>query len=279
MISMMHDIETMLWRSWRYSLSMKKFILVSVFLLIVLTIFVFCQAISVSTGPWMKVSLFFLPFFISSGFTLSLSIFLNRVYWKEIHGKTADYKRLITKSWELFLASSFVSVPIFLIYIVLWILLGAFYLIKEIHLLGGVLGSLLSFGPFFLIFLSLLLTIFTIVMLFIIPPSLALEKKGKLFWSQLKTRVLSLFPSYTFLFILGVLPLIIISLLVLGAFILTNYLYFTEVSQVVRVFQWMILEIPIAAALALPFIFFVNFALETHLHIVKKFKEITYNES
>ncbi len=276
---MLNDVETMLWRSWRYSLSIKKFIIVSLFLLVVLTIFVFCQALSMNTGPWMKVSLFFLPFFISSGFTLSLSIFLNRVYWKEIHGKSVDYKRLITKSWELFLASSFVSLPLFLMYLILWVLLGVFYLIKEIPFFGGVIGSLLSFGPFFVIFLCLVLAIFTIVMLFVIPPSLALEKKDKHFWSKLKTRVISLFPSYAMLFILGILPLIITSILVLSAFFLTSYLYFTEVSQIIRIFQWMILEIPIAAALSLPFIFFINFALETHLHNVKKFKEITYTES
>lgn len=273
---MLSDVETMLWRSWRYCLSIKKLAVVSAFLLFVLMIFVFCQVISYTTGPWMKVTLFFLPFFICSGFTLSLSIFLNRVYWKEIHNKSVDFKRLITKSWELFLASSFVSLPLFLIYIVLWILLGAFYLIKEIPLLGGVLGSLLSFGPFFLIFLSLVLTIFTVVMLFIIPPSLALEKKDKQFWVHLKTRVLSLFPSYTLLFILGILPLLITSVLVLGSFLLTDYLYFTEVSQVMRAFQWMIIAVPIAVFLSLPFIFFTNFALETHVHIVKKHKELTY---
>ena len=41
-------------------------------------------------------------------------------------------------------------------------------------------------------------------------------------------------------------------------------------------FQWMIIAVPIAVFLSLFFIFFTNFALETHVHIVKKHKELTY---
>ncbi len=275
---MLGELEVMLSRSWRYVFSVKKLVMTALFLLAILTIFAFCQILSLTAGKWMQISLFFLPVFVSAGFMMALAIFACKIYWRQIKGKTQDYKALVRRSWELFLASSFVSVPLFLVYIGIWALLGIFYLIKEIPLLGGFLGALLSFGPFLLIFLTLALTVATLILLFIAPPALALESKDSFFWRRLLGRIASFFPTYTILFIIGVVPLLLVVALLATSWVMTDYLYFESVTPLLRSFQYIILEIPIALFMTIPFLFFVHFSFESHLYLVRRQKELVHQQ-
>lgn len=231
---------------------------------------VFARAISVYAGQWIAMSLTFLPFFLCSGILLSTGILLIRVYHDEIKNKTISLKEVFAKSWEVVIGASYFAIPIILGYLLLWMLLGIFFLLKEIPGIGGFFAIILSFGPFLINFGSLVLCLLCIAILYLLTPIIALRGlnrikvsqlavyrlKGDIF-SNLFLAFISLFPL---LFCLGVLTLAA----VMTGTICTNCDDNWHISL-----QWFFIMIPFTALLTPAVVFFFSMSAEAHVLMVK----------
>jgi hypothetical protein len=162
-------------------------------------------------------------------------------------------------------------VPLLTAYLVLWFILGLFYLLKNIPAVGEMLGIILSFCPFLLMFGSLLLSLVSLVLLFFMTPWVAL--KSTMSW-ELAEDVLKKMSQQPFihfvLLMLGLLPLIIIiGFLILSATLTGMTFVVTERTWAIAL-QWFCIMIPFAAILSPVAIFFFNFAAESFAFLQRR---------
>jgi len=168
------------------------------------------------------------------------------------------------------LGATYLSFPLVIIFLVLWVLLGIFHFLSKIPKLGFVFDSVLAFAPFILIFCLVFLCFVNVGILFFVTPSIGLKKQQKLrivgeVFRRLKTNIFSNFLS----FIIGSLPLIIIILMLIITLNITNIYLFYEVVNVDLVRSFF-LSLPICFMLTPFTIFFFNFAAEMHQLFLKK---------
>jgi hypothetical protein len=162
------DVEQIFNRALRFSFSKRKFLFMFPVLVICGLILVFCRALAVGAGQWVILSLTFLPIFLSSGLLLAAGVVLARVYQHEVKMIPLSFRKILVESFELMIGVSYLTLPLLVAYLFLWMLMGVFYLLKEIPTLGDVLGIILSFGPFLLVLGSLLLSFFNLFLLFFV---------------------------------------------------------------------------------------------------------------
>jgi MFS family permease len=270
----LNDIQFIFNRALSQSFSKKKLLLTFVILALCGVLIVFFRGLAVSANQWVLMSLTFLPVFLCAGVLLSAGIFLIRIYHDEVKKKKVSYRDVLAKSWEIIIGASYFSIPIILSYLLLWMLLGIFVLLKEIP--GGIgefFGVILAFGPFLINLGSLVLCLLNLSMLFFVAPVIALKGfdritvsqtlvrrfKGDMF-SNLLLGSIALFPL---LFILGI--------LVLAAFLTGAVCYHCE-SPVHNVLQWFFIMIPFVAVLSPAVVFFFNFAAEAHVLIMRQLR-------
>ncbi len=146
---------------------------------------VFFRGLALHTGRWVTMSLTFLPIFLCAGVLLSMGLILIRAYHDEVKGSQVNYLEILNKSWELVIGASYIAIPLILAYLLLWMVLGVFYLLKEIPGLGDFIGLILAFGPFLLNLGSILLSMLNLLILFFVTPALALSSVGRLAVPQL----------------------------------------------------------------------------------------------
>lgn len=265
------EIEHIFNRALRFSFSKKKLLFMFPVLVICGLMLVFCRALAVGAGQWVVLSLTFLPIFLSSGLLLAAGVVLARVYHHEVKMIPLSYKKILAESWELLIGVSYLTLPLLLAYLFLWMLMGIFYLLKEIPALGDVLGVILSFGPFLLVLGSLLLSFFNLFLLFFATPHIALKSRLKL---KLAEEIYSRFKENLFsniaLFVVGLIPLLLgVGILSLAAF-LTGMNFFIKTETLAVALQWFFVMIPFCAMLAPGILFFFNFAVESYALIQKK---------
>lgn len=260
------DIEMAFSRAVSLSFSRKKIFLTFPILVFCGIVVVFARAIAYGSGEWVGMSLTFLSFLFSAGILLALGVLLIRLYTHEIKGLHLPFRRLITGSIDLIMGTSYLSIPPILAYLFLWIALGIFYLLGEIPIFGPFFRIVFSFGPFLLIFASLLLCLSTLLLLFFIAPAAAFQSVKKISMAQrilapLKGRIL----TGIFLFLLAFFPLgLLCGLLTMAA-------YFTNVEAVSTLsvaMEWFFLMLPFSALLTPAAIFFFHFAAESY-HLLK----------
>lgn len=267
------ELEHIFNRALRFSFSKKKFLFMFPVLVICGLMLVFCRALAVGAGQWIVLSLTFLPIFLSSGLLLAAGVVLARVYHHEVKMIPLSFKKILTQSWELLIGVSYLTLPILLAYLFLWMLMGVFYLLKEIPSLGDVLGVILSFGPFLLVLGSLLLSFFNLLLLFFAAPHIALKSKLKL---KLAEEIYNRFRVNLFtniaLFVMGLFPLLLgVAILSLAAF-LTGVNFFMKTETLAVALQWFFVMIPFCAMLTPGILFFFNFAVESYALLQKKAK-------
>ncbi len=143
------EVEFIFNRALSFTFSRKKLCFTAVVLVACGMMIVLCRTIAAKTGDYLSLSLTFLPIFFSTAVLLALGILLIRIYHHEVKKLPVSYARTISSSKDLLIEVAYLSIPLVLIYLVLWTLLGIFYLLKGIPLLGNALGVIFSFGPFF----------------------------------------------------------------------------------------------------------------------------------
>lgn len=266
-----HEIEHIFNRALRFSFSKRKLFLMFPVLLVCGLMTVFCRAVAIHAGQWVVLSLTFLPIFLSSGLLLAAGVVLARIYHHEVKMIPPSYKKIVSQSWELLVGVSYLTLPLLLSYLLLWILMGVFYLLKEVPALGETLGVILAFGPFLLVLGSLLLSLFNLFLLFFATPHIALQTGMKL---KIAEEVFRRFTNNVFsnvlLFFIGIIPLfVMVGILCLAAF-LTGVTFFIHTETLAIALQWFFIMIPFTALLAPGILFFFNFSVESYVHMQKK---------
>ena len=267
------EIEFIFNRALRFSFSKKKFLFMFPVLVICGLMLVFCRALAVNAGQWVVLSLTFLPIFLSSGLLLAAGVVLARIYHHEVKMIPLSFKKILSQSWELLIGVSYLTFPLLLAYLFLWMVMGVFYLLKEIPALGGVLGVILAFDPFLLVLGSLILSFFNLFLLFFATPHIALKSRLKL---KLAEEVYFRFRENLFsklaLFLLGLIPLLLaVGVLSLAAF-LTGVNFFVKAETLTIALQWFFVMIPFCGLLTPGILFFFNFAVESYAIMQKKYQ-------
>ncbi len=269
----LNDIQFMFNRALSLTFDRKKLLLVFIVLALCGLMIVFFRALSLHAGQWMLMSLSFLPIFLCAGVLLSVGVVLVRIYHDEIKGKPFKYRDILSNSWEIVIGASYFSIPIIMCYLLLWMLLGLFVLLREIPGIGEFFGVFLAFGPFLINLGSLALCLLNLSMLFFITPIIALNGLNRIRISQILTkRIKGDMFSNVLLGILAVLPLLTLFGLLLLAWVLTGTVCFACTEPMHVVLQWFIMMIPFAACLSPAVIFFFNFATEAHVLLQRKLR-------
>ena len=133
------DIEHIFNRALSLSFSRKKLLFMFPVLVVCGLMIVFCRALAVNAGQWVVLSLTFLPIFLSSGLLLASGVVLARIYHHEVKMIPLSFRKILAQSWELLIGVSYLTLPLLLAYLFLWMIMGIFYLLKEIPAFRGCL--------------------------------------------------------------------------------------------------------------------------------------------
>lgn len=266
----LNDIEQAFNRAFFLSFTKRKLILTFLILALCGILVVFARSISIHTGQWIAMSLTFLPIFLCSGVLLSTGILLIRIYHDEVKHKDIPVKDVFAKSWEVVIGASYFAIPIILGYLLLWMLLGLFFLLKAIPGIGEFFAVILSFGPFLLNFGSLVLCVLCLAILYFVTPIIALRGLNRIQISQLVvSRIKGDVFSNLILAITALTPLFFcLSFLVLAAFMTGNICYHCE-KPWHETLQWFFVMIPFTALLTPAVVFFFSMSAEAHILMVK----------
>lgn len=260
------DIQNAFNRAWIHSFSIKKLITVFIVLLLCGLLVIFFRGLAIHTGDWIALSLTFLPLFLCSGVLLSLGVVLIRFYHDEIKKREISLRKIVGKSLEVIAGTAYLSVPIILIYLMLWMFLGIFFLLSDTPGIGGFFSVILSFAPFLLNLGALLLSVLSLSLLFFVTPIIALKGINHM---QLTMILTSRFQRNLFislcLAIVSVFPLILLSGILLLAAVMTGSVCYVCEEPMYLILQWFFIMIPFTAILSPAVVFFFNFSAEAHL--------------
>lgn len=267
------DLQRIFNRALLLTFSKKKLILVSIILALCGLLVVFFRGLGLHAGYWINLSLTFIPVFLCTGMLLSAGILLTRIYHDEVKHKEVKYSDVLANSWEVIIGASYFAIPIILSYLLLWMTLGIFILLKEIPGVGEFFLAILSFAPFLLNLSSLLLCVFALLVLYFITPLVALKGVNRMQLAQILTKRLKgdVFCNLL-LGLVAIMPLIFfITLLTLAAF-LTESICDKCDNSLFAIVRWFFVMIPFAVMLSPAVIFFFNFATEAHVLMKQEFE-------
>jgi len=252
-------------RALLHSFSWTKAILVFPALVLCGILIVFCRALHFGASEWMGMSLVFLPVLLSSAVLLSVGVLVIRIYHYELKQLPIHLKKLLIGSFDAVLGTSYLSIPPILLYLLLWMVLGIFFLMKEIPAFGHVFNTILLFIPFLLIFCSILLCVLSVALLFFVAPAAAKFSVKRMHLAKV---VLSLFQRDVFtsltLFFVALAPIGLLTLLLTWAASLTNVNFSYGQHSWTLALEWFFMMFPFAALLTPAVIFFFQFAVEAN---------------
>lgn len=264
------DLKFIFNRALLLTFEKKKLILMFFSLLLCGILVVFFRAIALQANQWISLSMTFLPIFLCAGLMLSIGILLIRIYHDEIKHKTANYREIVANSWELLIGASYLSIPIILTYLLLWMILGIFMLFSAIPGIGDFFGAILAFGPFLLNLAALILCILNFSILFFVAPAVAFSGLNRTtLYDGLRVRFQKDMFTNLLLAVVALLPLTFFGVLLSIAAFLTGTLCLTCGSSIQTVLQWFFIMIPFTALLSPAMVFFFNFAAESHVMLKK----------
>ncbi len=260
-----NDLEKAFNRAILLSASRKKLALTFPILVLCGILSVFCKAVSFESGEWVSMSLAFFPILFSSGIMLALGVLVIRMHHHEAKNLALDFRKLIGGSIDLIVGISYLSILPILAYLFLWTLLGIFFLLQEVPVLGDFFSVVFSFGPFLLIFGSLLLCLFNLGLLFFVAPAAALQPLkniplAKRVWNVLNRK---LFTALILLFV-ALIPIGFVAGLLSFAAFLTDVSFLVGERSLSVALEWFFIMLPFCAILAPAVVFFFNFAAESY---------------
>lgn len=270
------DLQRIFDRAAQQTMDLRRLAFTFAFLAAGGLIVLFCRSVALHTGTFVAISLAFMPFFLCAALLLGGGIILVRLYHDTIKRRKVSYAETLARSWPLMMGASYFSIPVILGYLVLWMLLGLFYLLKEIPYLGEFFSVVLIFGPFLLNVGSLVLCMINIGMLFFLTPVIALRGINRLHISQMLMRRFSTdLLSHLMLLAVALLPAIMtLGVLHYGLW-LTGIAGFVSTGTIQSQLQWFFLMIPYTACLAPATVFFFNFATESHVLMQERLRKMT----
>jgi hypothetical protein len=265
------DVQRIFNRAFQLTFSARKLLIMAAVLALCGLLVVFFRSLTLHAGRWVMMSLTFVPLFLCTGVLLSAGIWLIRVYHDEVKGKAVKYKDVLANSWEVIIGASYFAIPILISYLLLWMMLGIFMLLKAMPGIGEFFVAVLAFAPFLLNLASLLLCILSVMLLFLITPVVALKGTSRLHLAKIITqRIKSDLFSNLLLGGIALLPLCIFGAVLGTAALLTDSMCLACEKPVYTVVHSFFVMIPFAALLAPAVIFFFNFAAEAHVLMKSK---------
>ncbi len=251
-------------RALKQSFCWSKWIGCSVSIVVIGLIFLFFGTLAASSAGWLKATLGLLPLFLSVGLFCSLGVILVKLYDDELQRKKSTLLSVAKDSLQLLLGTSYITIPLFVLFIVLWIFLGLYQLLSYTPLFGSFIGVTLSFVPFLIyVALFLILAISVITLFYLVPPVAINGWEGREIIKQKLTEILvDPFNHGKYLLIALIPPTISLFILLWSARMAK--LHFKEVEIDLFAVQWVIVLIPFAALLAPSVLFFFNFAHEIY---------------
>jgi hypothetical protein len=265
------DVEEMFNRSLQLTLSRRKLIFMVPVLLFCGLMIVFCRTLAAGAGDWLGISLTFMPMFFCTAIFLAAGVILTRIYHHEVKQLSVSYRNTLSLSLDLMVEVAYLAVPVILSYLVLWTLMGLFYLLKAIPGIGDALGMLFSFGPFLLLLGLFVLCLVSLSMLFFVTPPVALHSAVRVqmlegVWLRLRSNP---FANIA-LMALGLIPLIFMAGMMVIAAVMTEKSYIASERTLALCIQWFFMMIPFCALLTPAVIFFFNFAAESYIFMEKR---------
>lgn len=259
------DLEKCFNRAIAQSFSRRKWILSFCSLVLCGILVVFCKTLAITANDWVAMSLAFLPILLSSGVLLSLGVLLVRMHAHEAKGLSLPFKRLIAGSADVILGTLYLSLPPVLIYLLLWFVLGFFYLLQGIPGIGPLFSIVFAFAPFLLILGSLVLCLVNIGLLFFVAPAIAIQSLKRLRIPHNVAMLLKgrIFTGLTLLFV-ALVPIVLIAGLLYLAAAVTNVRFLIGQHSLSVAFEWFFIMVPFAALLSPAIVFFFNFAAESY---------------
>lgn len=258
------ELERCFHRAIALSFSKKKAMLAFPALLLCGLLIVFCRAIAFDASDWIAMSLAFLPILLSSGILLSLGVLLVRLYAHEVKKLSLPFKKLIAGSLDLILGTLYLSLPPILVYLLLWIVLGFFYLLRAVPGMGQFFSIVFAFGPFLLILSSLLLCLFNLLLLFFVTPSVAIHPLRR---ASAAVRIVQFLQGRLLtglaLFFMALIPIGLAAGFLSLAAILTGLGCQMEAQSLTVALKWFFIMLPFCALLTPAIIFFFHFAAES----------------
>jgi len=260
------QLEKMFNRALSHSFSKRKWLLVFPVLSLCGLFIAISRGISIGSSRWIQMTLAFLPIFLVSGFLLAVGIVLIRIYHHEVKGRPIQYLKTIKGARDLFLGITYLAVPLIFAYLVLWMFMGVFYLLRAIPKIGEVMGSILAFGPFLLVLGALLLSILNLLILFYITPAASLKSHLRPQLAEEVYKEMKTSPFLAFVLpLLALLPLLLtVGILTLAA-TLTQMMYVEEGRGIFVALKWFFMMLPFCAILAPVITFFFNFSAESYV--------------
>lgn len=259
------ELEKIFNRSIRHSFSKEKLALVFPVLALCGLVTVICRALSRGSGQWVQMSLTFLPIFLCGGFILAAGLVVTRLYHHEVKGREIKVLRTIKRSSNLFWGISYLTVPLIFTYLILWMILGLFYLLRAIPAVGQFVSSILSFGPFLLVLGSFALSLLTLLTLFYLTPAAALKSElspefaGSVFRDLKKSPFLAFIMPFIALF-----PTLLTAGFLSLSAVVTQIMYVESGHGLSLFLKWLFMMVPFSVLLTPPIIFFFLFAAESY---------------
>ncbi len=274
------EVETIFNRALSLTFSRRKLFFTVPVLIFCGIISVIFRALGAKSNDWLSISMTFMPLFFCSAVLLAAGIILTRIYHHEVKGLSLSYRKTFAASKELMVEVAYLAVPVILVYLALWTLLGVFYLFKELPVIGDTLGVVLSFGPFLLLSGTFILSFLSLALLFFVTPSVSLNSSVDV---EVLRRVLKRFRFNPFtnlaLMFLSLIPCLFGAGLMSIAAIMTGKNYVGAENPIAVSLEWFFIMIPFSALLSPAVIFFFNFAAESHVLLAKKMKNQCESQS
>lgn len=265
------DLRFMFNRSVQHCLERSKWLLTALVLFGTGLFIVVSNALALHAPAWISLSLVFLPIFISSGIWIALGIILIRIYHNEIKNRSFTYAQVLANSLELLLGSAYATVPVLLLFILLWVVLGFFMLLQSVPVVGSLFSVLFAFAPFLLSLAALLMCVGLVFILFFVTPVLALRGLNRaVIMEVLRTRGSHDPFSNLACLLTAAIPFAFFLLFLLFAACLTKNICGAEHDPLKAAFQGLFVMIPFSFLLAPAAIFFFNFAAESHALFIRK---------
>ena len=262
-----NDIEFSFNRALRLSFSIKKLLFVFVVLWCCGFGLLLCRSFGLQTQDWLMLNWNFLPFFAIAILGLSLGVLLVRLYNDEIKERKMDYRKTFSLSKRVMVEIAYLGMPLIIGYLILWTILGLFYLIKELPKVGWALGVFLSFGPFLLFLSMVCLFVLFLILFFFLTPFVALRDCLPKEWIKcMLSRMSHSLLTNFILFIISVIPVGCILGLLVISLDMTHAFYLSSANPL----DLVLIMLPVSVLLAPGVVFFFHFAAESHILMIQK---------
>jgi len=250
-------------RAFLYSFNKKKLFFTYPFLIICGFFVIFFKAVSFGGDNWIDLCLIFMPILLSISVLYILGVFLSKIYYLEVKKMKVSYREVIKTSINSIIHTLHISLPPILLFLIIWIFFGLLVMVKEIPHVGKFIGSLIFIAPFFLVLLSILITIASFLLLFFATPVIALKLQNVF---EILKEVFKNFKKNIFVcsinFVVAISFSFIVFLILLSSFVITQKCFYIPYDKFDTILQWLSC-IAIFVFTISPFvIFFFNFAIE-----------------